>query len=593
MPMASALDLPSDGPAPMLAETARRRGLRYSRAHVRALLEHQQRPGSLLALVRAASELGLKATAGQGDLETLDALEADELPVVLHFQTESGQGFGLLEAVSPRGPDTPATFQLWDSEHGRQEVARDVLAHGWSGVVVFLEQEGQGAPERGYLLHRAHELLFEEWKWKTALAGPSSSLTTRLVGAVLLAVVLGLAVLEQPPGLREPAALLAVLALVGGAASLAALAWTRGKSSWLCGTGGPIDCESVLMSAWARPAGVPLAGLGTAFFGGLLLLLCSSLLGGGPACVWLVGAAFLLALPLSAVLVGAQVRMRRWCSLCMVVHAVELGGAAVFLLGPGRQHPSPPEGVLFAALLGLLFLGLLLSCLVPLVAHADDEEASRLREHARLLRSPLGTLARLAQEPRLSLSQEAPGSVLGEAAAPHELVVFVHPACPHCGHLLEELEALVTAHAQRLRVHFALTPMDPEDPGDVAACEALTAAGLVWGGAVFVHLFREAKRDYTRLRQSEAPLALLASEAQREPRDLMRALERARDRVHAASALKQRHVRGLPALFLDGRRCEAPLAHVARWLDSPHLLALLPSSDLRPEAAGSPGAHAP
>jgi hypothetical protein len=68
--------------------------------------------------------------------------------------------------------------------------------------------------------------------------------------------------------------------------------------------------------------------------------------------------------------------------------------------------------------------------------------------------------------------------------------------------------------------------------------------------------------------------------------------ERARARVRAAAALKQRHARGLPTLFLDGRRCEAPLAHVAAWLDPPALL-----DTLTPRAASTEthhdGAHAP
>lgn len=590
--MMSALELPEDGLVPMLHEAARRRGLRYSRAHVRALLERQERPGSLLSLVRAAPELGLKATAGQADLETLDTLETHELPAVLHFQTETHQGFGLLEAVLRRAPDSPVTFRLWDSAHGSREVERDFVARGWSGVVVFLEREGRGEPEPDYLRHRARELLFEEWRWNTALVGPASSPGLRWGGALLLALLLGLAVLRQPTSGRGPTALLALLSLLGAAASLAALTWTRGKGSRLCGTGGPIDCESILHSEWAHPAGVPLAGVGSAFFGSLLLVLCASALGGGSAGVWLVGAAFLPTLPLSAVLVAAQVRMRRLCTLCMGVHGVNLGGAAVFIVGVWRHVPSTPPGVGTAALLGVLFFGLLLSCFVPLVSQAD-ETASRLEEHTRLLGSPLVTLARLAQESRLSLEGEALGPALGEADAPHELVAFVHPACAHCGRWVEELEALLTAHAHRVRVHFALTPMDPEDAGDVAACDALMAAGEAWGGAVFLQLFRWAKRDYTRLRQAEDPLALLATEAHGEPEALERALERARARVQEATRFKRRHVRGLPTLFFEGRRCEAPLAHVARWLDSPALLAVLSSWEPRTEAQAHPGAAHP
>jgi uncharacterized membrane protein len=565
-------DVPSDGPAEVLAEVARRLGLRYSRAHIRELLARHTQPGSLLALAQVAPTLGLEVTAGQGDLETLDALDPDELPALLHFQSGPQGGFGLLESVTPPTADAPGTFRIWDSRRGSREMERDTFAALWSGVVVFLEHGGAGEPEPGYLRHRVRELLLEDWKLKTALAGPSASPWMRGGLAALMGVLLVLAVLAQPSGLRLPTALMALLAGVGLAAALAALSWTRGgRASLLCGGGGPLDCESVLLSAWARPAGVPLAGLGTAFFGALLLLLCTVPLGGGVAQTWLAGAAFLPTLPLSVLLVVAQARMRRFCTLCMVVHAVDFTGAALFLLAILPHWPAPPPGLLPAALLCMLLLGLLLSSTVPLLSRGGEEE-SLLREHTRLLRSPLATLARLSQEPRLVLDGEALGPRLGEADAPHVLVVLAHPACGHCGPVLEELEALVTRRGDRVRAHVALAPMDPEDPGDEAACEALAAAGVAWGGEVFLQLFRAAKRDYTRLRKAGEPLALVAADAGQSPEALAGAREPARARVRTAAALKQRHARGLPTLFLDGRRCEAPLAHVAAWLDQPALL---------------------
>jgi uncharacterized membrane protein len=585
-------DVPSDGPAEVLAEVLQRLHLRYSRTHVRESLARHAQPGSLLALVQTAPSLGLKATAGQGDLETLDELGEDELPALLHFQSGPQGGFGLLEAVSPPGTDAPRAFRIWDSRRGSREVQRDTLAALWSGVVVFLERDGVGEPEPGYLRHRARELLLEEWKPRTELAGPSASPWVRVGLAAPLGVLLVLAVLAQPPGLRVHAAVLTVLAGVGLAAALSALSWTRGgRASRLCGGGGPLDCESVLLSAWARPAGIPLAGLGTAFFGALLLLLCTSALGGGPAPVWLAGAAFLPTLPLSALLVGAQVRMRRFCTLCMGVHVVDLSGAAIFLFGLWPDWPAPPPGLLPTALLLALLFGLLLSSTVPLLSRGGEDE-SLLREHTRLLRSPLATLAQLTLEPRLALDGEALGPRLGEADAPHVLVMLAHPACAHCGPVLEELEALVARRGDQVRAHVALAPMDPEDPRDEAACEALAAAGVAWGGELFLQLFRAAKQDYRRLLEAGEPLALVSADAGRAPEALARARELARARIRAATTLKQHHARGLPTLFLDGRRCEAPLAHVATWLDSPALLAPLTSPSPSTEAFHE-GAHAP
>jgi uncharacterized membrane protein len=584
--------VPSDGPAEVLAEAARRLGLRYSRAHVRQVLGHHERPGSLLALVQGASSLGLKATAGQADLETLDELDADELPALLHFQSGARAGFGLLEAVTPPTAGTPGSFRLWDSTRGSHEVERDTFATLWSGVVVLLERSSAGEPEPGYLRHRAREWLLEEWKPRTSLAGPSASPWVRVGLATSLGVLLVLAVLAQPSELRLPTAALAVLSGVGLAAALAALSWTRGgKAARLCGGGGPLDCESVLLSAWARPAGVPLAGLGTAWFGALLLLLCTTALGSGPAPAWLAGAAFLPTLPPSALLVVAQVRMRRFCTLCMVVHAVDFSGAALFLFGMWPAQPAPPPGWFPAALLLLLFLGLLLSSTVPHLT-AGEEDTDRLQEHARLLDSPLATLARLSLEPRLSLDGEALGPRLGEADAPHVLVVLAHPACGHCGPVLEEVEALVARHGEQVRVHVALSPMDPEDPGDEAACEALAAAGVAWGGPVFLQLFRAAKRDYARLLRAGDPLTLVATDAGRDSAQLMEVRDTARAGVRAAAELKRRHARGLPTLFLDGHLCEAPLAHVAAWLEQPAVLEVLTPPAAR-AGSSQEGAPAP
>lgn len=143
-------DTLADGPAQVLSELARRRGLRYSRTHVRAALARHPEPSSLLALVEVAPSLGLKATAGQAELEVLEELEPEELPTILHFTGPEG-GFGLLEEVLPEGRGS----QLWDSRHGRRVVGREALAQAWRGIVVFLEREGHGPPERGYWARRA------------------------------------------------------------------------------------------------------------------------------------------------------------------------------------------------------------------------------------------------------------------------------------------------------------------------------------------------------------------------------------------------------------------------------------------------------
>ncbi|QRN95162.1 hypothetical protein JRI60_39720 [Archangium violaceum] len=577
--------LPHDTPALALAEVVRRRGLRYSRAHVREAFRSHPQPTSLLAAVEVARSVGLEPTAGQGDLETLEETEASELPAILHFVVDGEEGFGLLEAVLPGA----AGVRVWDSRNGSQELTRDELVSLWSGVIVFLEPQGEGAPERGYLPRRARELLLEEWRPRTGLVGSSSSPVVRWGLGVMAVLLLGLATSALPAGVRGPGALLAGLTALGLAASLTALAWTRGqKASVLCGGGGPVDCESVLLSDWARIAGVPLSGLGAAFFGASLLVQCTSALSGSVAPAWLAGAAFLPTLPVSALLVVVQLRMRRFCTLCMAVHAVDAAGAAVFLLGLAPRVSLPPEGLLPAALLLVFLFGLLLSSTVPHLSRKEEDD-SRERDRARLERSPLTSLARLTGEKALPVDAGAVGVRLGGGeGAPHTLVMLASPGCKQCGPLLEQLEGVVARHGDVLRVHVGVPPIEPGNPREVALCEALACVGVAFGGGVFLQAFRAAKQAVRELMKAPEPLAELAALTGLDRGALEAARETARAQVRAATMLKVERTPGVPAFFFDDRRCEAPLSHVEAWCVRPGLLSVLAPPETKRQEGKAP-----
>ena len=574
-------DVPADGPSQVLTEACRRRGLRYTRGHVREVLARHAQPTSLLALVETAPSLGLKAVAGQAELETLVETEPEELPALLHFGGAPG-GFGLLEAVLPGGRG----FRVWDSQQGSREVEREAFAARWSGIVVFLERAGAGGAEHGYWRRRAREVLWEQ-RPRTELAGRWAGWGLGLLGLG----VLSLAVLARPPGGRLGAAGVMGLTALGLGASLRALTWKRGRASALCGAGGPVDCESVLRSAQAYVAGVPLAGLGTAFFGACLVLQGTLALGTGPAPLWLAGAAFACALPVCLLLLGVQVWMRRLCTLCLTVHAVNAVGAALFLLWLWPAVPVTAGELGPAALLLVLLFGLLLFTVVPYLSRAAEDAEVR-REHAQLLRSPLGTLARLAQQPRLALEPEAVGARVGEAEAPHSLVVLAHPSCKLCGPALEELEALVERQGAWLRAFIGVAPLDPEDPRDEAICEALATVGVAFGGTELLRAYHVARSHFSRLYADVAPRALLARELGLEASRLDAAREQAAARVRAAAVLKSRHAQGVPAFFLDGRSCEAPLSHIEAWCAQPALLeALTPRPGAMPHEE-APASHA-
>lgn len=70
-------------------------------------------------------------------------------------------------------------------------------------------------------------------------------------------------------------------------------------------------------------------------------------------------------------------------------------------------------------------------------------------------------------------------------------------------------------------------------------------------------------------------------------------------RAHVRAAVGRHrgraHAQGLPALFFDGRRCEASMAHVEAWCARPEPLAVLapPKDSRQPEDTETEGTEAP
>ncbi len=134
---------------------------------------------------------------------------------------------------------------------------------------------------------------------------------------ILYLVVVALAVAgvyAASTGAREVALLL--LAVSGSVHTL------FNKPRALCGRVKRGGCEVVLASPYARPFGIPLEWLGTAWFAGALPLYH---LGFGQA--W-----GFLALLIVAVLVGIEIKMRALCIYCTVAHVIGVI-TAVLLLG--------------------------------------------------------------------------------------------------------------------------------------------------------------------------------------------------------------------------------------------------------------------
>jgi uncharacterized membrane protein len=549
-------------------------GCTSSTAVSNAIALHPQ-PQSLLALVQVAPHLGLRVTAARVEPEGLDEIHG---PAVVHFAAGGG-GFGVLERV------TPGHVELWDARHGRRRVERGEFLRAWSGIVALAERDdSQRKTERDYRKHRLVEALAGSIG-RPDLAGEPEGRVLSGATAALLLVLAGIAVAGHPAATRGAAAVVVVLALagvcIGAMLSYASAATTVNVDVPGCPRGKLVDCESVLNSEYSKIRGLPMADLGTAFFGATIGLAATAALFPGAAAPWAaVAYVHLAAVPAALLLVAAQVVMRKFCTMCLVVHALVLAGAGASWTFAGD---APFGDAARALALFAVYFSIVVFAAIPFFQR-ESRTRRMLETQMRVAGSPFATLAHLTTETPAPLRGPECGIRLPGPPSPHELVLFAHPTCKQCSHVVQEISQLAAAGATE--VYVTILPRYG-DGDERRVCEALVAAGVEGGADAFLRAFFFAKKNFLGLMDADF-LREIAAETSLPVEALGASLDRARRMIAHADAVAEDRVEGTPALFFDARHYPyaAPVAHLAALLQK-HA-ELLPARPGAPEREAAP-----
>jgi uncharacterized membrane protein len=539
------------GPAQALTAIARRLRLPFDAEDLMARVAAHRSPRSLLALVEVAQSVGLSAHAFQADWSDLDEVRG---PSVVHLQGTGDGSFVLLLEHDPDGVllEAPRTRERVRLERARFQAL-------WSGVVVLLEraQEPPSAVE----------------------ASPGPLRTEASLGGPRLASVLGLALLSVAAAVRFglDAGLLAGI----GAAAVVALTWlgaavsavlvlasrrsrvgsaTPSLVSKVCGRGSLLDCEGVLASKFSSIAGVELSVLGLALLGGAVVLECVA--GVLPPrarmdiAAWL-ALAFCLMAPGAVAFVGLQVwPLRRFCPLCLTVHASVLAAAGLSFPFLGSLGGGVLPWAIVHAVAALGVAGLL----VPFLEGALENRTHRTRL-AWIGSTPWGALAEIAGRPPLPDWGLSSHARLGAADARFRADALVHPTCGGCPPLLAELEDLLERRPRDVQVMLHFPPRDPGRAEDRALCVALATVARLQGGPAALTAFLAAKASVWKLLESarvggvRALLEVLAPGMNPDAAVLAEAGEAVTRADRVLTALR----RGTPTLLLGGRPWDAPL----------------------------------
>jgi uncharacterized membrane protein len=340
----------------------------------------------------------------------------------------------------------------------------------------------------------------------------------------------------------------------------------------ICGRGNFGDCEGVLGSKWARIGGFDLPVLGLAFAASNILV--AAVTASAPAPVAFAGfawiaAAHLLAAPASLFFIGLQVwPLRRFCPLCMTVHAGVLAGAMLIVpFGLATLIAQAPSMLAIIAIVhGVAFLAIA-GLVVPLMEFTLEARASRIRL-GWIAATPWGALAEAAGRTRTFSAPPPSAFRIGTAEGSFRIDALVHPFCAGCGPVVEGLVAMTERRAGALEVAFHLAPRDPKDPADRALCAGVSAIGLVAGGDQTVHVFRAIKSDPRKY------LEIARGGADRLVRsflppsvELASVLPAAVDAVERATQLADVLRTGTPTLLVNGRVWESTLDDLDAMID--------------------------
>ena len=544
-----------DDPGVVLLRLVRKAKLPFSGRFVSGVISTHPQPQSLLALVQVAPHVGLRVTAAKVEPAGLDDLQ---LPAVVHFAAGAG-GFGVLERV------TPTEVGLWDSRNGRQNVDRAAFLDAWSRIVALAEpDDSERKSDPDYRKQRLIEVMGGSMR-RPDLAGPAEGRILAGVTGAIVALLAAAAVVGHPSATRVPAALLVVLALaglcIGAMLSYASADTTVNADVPGCPRGKLVNCESVLKSEFSKVRGLPMADLGTSFFAATVGVAATAALFPGSAVPWTALAyAYLAAVPAALLLVGAQVVMRKFCTMCLVVHGLVIAGAAAAWTFAG----DVPFGDAWRGLaLFALYFSIVLFAAIPYFQR--ETRMRRIQElQVRVAGSPFATLAQLTTEPATPIRGGECGIRLPGPPARHELVLFAHPTCKQCSVVLPEIAQLAASGAAE--AYVTLLPRYGQG-AERRVCELLLAVGVAAGPEAFARAFAFAKKRFIPLTQEDYT-ATIAAAAGLDRGVLEGAIPAARRMVAHADEVAEDRVEGTPAMFFDARLYPygAPVSHLATLL---------------------------
>lgn len=567
MSATSTFQVPADDPGVVLFRLVRKAKLPYSNRFVSNAVASHPQPQSLLSLVQVAPHLGMRVTAAKVEAAGLDDLQ---LPAVVHFATGGG-GFGVLERVAP------GYVEVWDSRNGRRRVERTAFLQAWSGIVALPEpDDSQRKTEPGARKQRLIESLAGGMA-RPDLAGKPEGRVLAGVTAGLAGILAVAAIAGHPADTRAAAALVALFALagfgIGAVLSHATSGMTANVNVPGCPRGKLVNCESVLNSVYSKVRGIPMSDFGTSYFAAVLLVVATAALFPAGRAPWTaLSYAYLAAVPAALLLVGAQVAMRKFCTMCLIVHGLVVAGAAASwtFAGDAGFGDAARSLALFA-----FYFSMVLFAAIPFFTR-ERRTRQMIETQHRVSGSPFATLAHLVTETPAPVRGTQCGIRLPGPASPHELVLFAHPTCKQCSHEIKEVSQL--AAAGMAEVYVTLLPRYPE--GDERrVCEAVLAAGVAGGPQAFLGAFFYAKRRFMALMEEDF-VGQIAAETSLDRAAIEAGLDEARAMIAHTDAIAEGRVDGTPALFFDARLYPyaVPVDHLA--------LLLQKHSDLLPPRPG-------
>ena len=258
-----------------------------------------------------------------------------------------------------------------------------------------------------------------------------------------------------------------------------------GVGSGACDINERFNCAAAALSSYSEIAGIPIAGVGLAYYVGfvMLVLLAMRVAQLRPVVVPLMIGLTTLASAYSIFLLTISVtRLSAICPACSVSYAVNLGSLAASLVW---ATPNLAESLrTFARRLveALLPLAAFAAVLVVITAGATMWTRFRPVQLPRAEATAPLTAPTLSAAEINALARAPYAPAMGPASATVVLVVFSDFECPHCARFAATLRRLHRNYGDALRIEYRNFPLPMHKNAEIAARLAVCAErqGKFW-----------------------------------------------------------------------------------------------------------------